>query len=114
MKIKDVIETISGKIICCDNHLDQEVSYGFASDMMSDVLTLLEDNILLITGLANIQAIRTAEMSDIKNMIIARDKKITDDMIALAKEADIALIACPYSMYKISGLLCNEGLPAVY
>lgn len=114
MKLENVIETISGRIICCKDHLNQEVNYGFASDMMSDVLTLLEDDILLITGLSNIQAIRTAEMSDIKNVIIARDKRVTEDMINMAEEADIALIACPFSMYKISGILYNKGLKPVY
>lgn len=46
MKIKDLLETVSGEILCGATHIDMEVVYGFSSDMMSDVLTLLEDDIL--------------------------------------------------------------------
>lgn len=114
MKIKDLLETVSGEILCGATHIDMEVVYGFSSDMMSDVLTLLEDDILLITGLANSQAIRTAVMSDIKNVVIARGKVVTDDMIELANDSDIAIISSPFSIYKISGLLYNKGLKSIY
>lgn len=114
MKIKDVAETISGNILCGKTHIDMEVEYGFSSDMMSDVLTLLEDDILLITGLANAQAIRTALMSDIKNVIIARGKVVTKDIIDLAIESDIAIISSPFSIYKISGLLYSKQLKSIY
>lgn len=114
MKIKDIVETISGEILCGKNHIDMEVEYGFSSDMMSDVLTLLEDDILLITGLANAQAIRTAVMSDIKNVIIARGKVVTKDIVELAKDSDIAIIISPFSIYKISGLLYNKQLKSIY
>jgi hypothetical protein len=36
--------------MCGEEQLDREVKMGFASDLMSDVLTLLADDILLITG----------------------------------------------------------------
>lgn len=114
MKINKVIDIISGTLICGKTHLEMDVKYGFASDMMSDVLTLLEDDILLITGLSNSQAIRTAEMSDIKNIIIARNKQVTEDMIKLANDADIAIIASPLSLYKISGILYAEDLESIY
>lgn len=114
MKLKEVIDICSGKIICGESHIDDKVDFAFASDMMSDVLTVLEDNILLITGLSNNQSVRTAVMSDIRNIIIARGKTPSQDMIDMAKEFDIALIASPFSMYRISGLLFNKGLSHIY
>ncbi|MBK5200643.1 MAG: hypothetical protein JJE21_03820 [Spirochaetaceae bacterium] len=114
MKINEVINIISGTIVCGKNHLDMDVKYGFASDMMSDVLTLLENDILLITGLSNSQTIRTAEMSDIKNIIIGRNKQVTGDMIKLANDADIAIIISPFSLFKISGILYNGDLNSIY
>ncbi|MGD1822695.1 MAG: DRTGG domain-containing protein [Pleomorphochaeta sp.] len=114
MKLKDVIELSSGKILCGESHLEDEVDCAFASDMMSDVLTLLEDNILLITGLSNNQAVRTAVMSDIRNIVIARNKIPSKDMIDMANEFDIAIITTPYSMYRLSGLLYAKGLNHIY
>lgn len=53
-------------------------------------------------------------MSDIKNVVIARGKVVTDDMIELANDSDIAIISSPFSIYKISGLLYNKGLKSIY
>ena len=114
MKLKDVLELCSGKILCGENHLEDEVDFAFASDMMSDVLTLLEDNILLITGLSSNQAVRTAVMSDIRNIVIARNKIPSQDMIDMANEFDIAIISSEFSMYRISGVLFNKELKHIY
>ncbi|MGM0409109.1 MAG: hypothetical protein ACQERU_14100, partial [Bacteroidota bacterium] len=81
---------------------------------MSDVLTLDTDNILLITGLANLQAIRTAEMSDISCIIFARNKKITQDMIDLAAENNMVLIECACSVFKTAGELYKAGINPVF
>ncbi len=114
MTLKEVIESVDGKIVCGENHLDREVYLGFASDLMSEVLTLLDDGILLITGLSNIQSIRTAEMSDISQILFVRGKEPTGRMIELARENDIVLMTTPYSMFKSSFLLHSRGLQPIY
>jgi serine kinase of HPr protein (carbohydrate metabolism regulator) len=81
---------------------------------MSDVLTLKNDNVVLITGLATLQTIRTAEMADINCIIFARNKKVTPEMAELARESGIDIIECKYSMFRTSGLLFQSGLNPVY
>ncbi len=114
MKLREIVEIVQGTVVCCDSHLDQDVKMGFSSDLMSDVLTLLADDILLITGLSNNQAIRTAEMSDITNILLVRNKQPSQAMIDMAIELDIALIKTPMSSFKASGLLFSNGLSPVY
>lgn len=114
MKLKEVVELLNAKVVSGEAQLNAEVEYVFASDLMSDVLTIETDNLLLITGLANLQTIRTAEMSDISKIIFARKKKATDEMIRLAAENDMILIECDYSMFKTSGILFQSGLKPVY
>lgn len=114
MKIREVVDILGAKVVSGQNNLDSEVECAFASDLMSDVLTIEKDNILLLTGLANLQTIRTAEMSEISNIIFVRKKKATPEMIQLAEENDMILVECDYSMYKASGLLYSAGLMPVY
>lgn len=114
MKLKDIITCVNGQLIWGESHLEDEIQRGFASDLMSDVLTILEDDILLITGLSNNQAIRTAEMSDIKNILLVRNKKPSQSMIDMAKELNISLSYTPYSLFKASALLYQKGLEPVY
>ena len=114
MKIKDVVGLIEGSLITGSENLDNRVEMAFASDLMSDVLTVKTDNLLLLTGLVNIQAIRTAEMSDINCVVFVRNKKVTEEMIRIAKENRITIIQSPYSMFKVSGILFNAGIKPVF
>jgi predicted transcriptional regulator len=114
MKLSEVIEAIDGQALCCKDLLDKEVKFGFSSDLMSDVLTLRDDDILLITGLANIQSIRTAELSDINAIVLVRNKAANQAMIDMATDSDIMIITTKYSMFKTSGLLFDKGLSPIY
>ncbi len=111
MIINELVELISATIITGDG--EHSVKAAFASDLMSDVLTMDEEDLVLITGLCTQQVIRTAEMSDIETVIFARGKTITQDIIDLAKEHDITLISSEYSVFRLCGLLYNK-LKSVY
>jgi hypothetical protein len=114
MTIKEITEIIDGKVICCEERLSTCVEYAFSSDLMSDVLTIEKENMVLITGLANLQTIRTSEMSDINCIIFARDKKIGNDMVSLARENNMILVESPHSVFHISGELYKAGIKSIY
>lgn len=113
MNVSRINELIAGKIMH-DPGGEHLYSRAFASDLMSDVLRLsASEGTILITGLATVQAIRTAEISGISCVIVGRDKKLTDDMIELAQETGIALIASHATLFEISGRLFTNGLKPV-
>jgi predicted transcriptional regulator len=114
MKLKEIAAILNAEVICGHSKLEREVEAVFASDLMSDVLTIDSEKLVLLTGLVNIQTIRTSEMSDIKNIVLVRNKKATPEMIALAEENRIVIMQCSYSMYKTCGLLFTNGLNPVY
>lgn len=115
MKIQEVLSLISGTVVEGEAFSDREVDCAFASDLMSDVLTLRTDKaVMLITGLCNMQTIRTCEISDIKVVVFVRGKKATDEMKELAEDNDMVLISTDFSLYRTSGILFGANLPAVY
>lgn len=114
MKLIEVAAILKAEVICGKNKLEREVESVFASDLLSDVLTIDSEKLLLLTGLVNIQTIRTSEMSDIKNIVLVRNKKATPEMIALAEENRMVIMQCSYSMYKACGLLFQSGINPVY
>ncbi len=114
MNIKEIAEITEGTIICECESSSATVNKAFASDLMSDVLMLNTDSLLLITGLANVQTIRTAEMADIKSILLVRDKKPTTAMIELAKQEGMNIISTSKSMFLTCALLSSAGLNPVY
>jgi serine kinase of HPr protein (carbohydrate metabolism regulator) len=114
MTIEKIARILNARIIWGDNLKHHTIDHAFASDLMSDVLTLKNDNVLLITGLANVQTLRTAEMSDIQCVIFARRKKITPEMKDLAQENNIIVLECDYSVFRTCGLLYQAGVAPIF
>jgi len=114
MKLREIAAVLNATISCGAEKLDDEVEMGYSSDLMSDVLTLDTDNLVLITGLVNLQAIRTAEMADIRAIVFVRNKKVNQSMVKLATESGMCLLESPYSLFKSSGLLFEAGLKPIY
>lgn len=112
--VLDIVNTLNANVLCGESRLTEMVESAFASDLMSDVLTLDTDNMLLITGLANLQVIRTGEMSDVPFVVFVRGKKVTEEMLQLAKENDMVLMECEQSMFRTCGLLFDLGINPVY
>ena len=110
MKIKRIMELTAAACSCGDADAPQEIRYGFAADLMK----IETDELLLVTGLCNIQTIRTAEISDLKSILFVRDKKATPEMIALAEQNGIVLLESPYSMFRAVGQLARAGIEPIF
>lgn len=114
MKLTKIIELTSAQLVAGNIDENTYIHKAFSSDLMSDVLTLEEDNLLLITGLSNVQLVRTAEMADIEVVLLARNKMASSEMIKLANENNLILLQTPYSIFRASGILYQNGLNPVY
>ena len=110
MKISEIASLLNADVLCCSESLDHEVESACGSDMMSDVLAYVKHQAVLLTGLVNSQVIRTAEMMDMVCIVFVRSKMPTPEMIELARESGIVLLATKRRMYEACGLLYNGGL----
>lgn len=113
MNLTEVVRLTNAELVA-GSIKNEDVETGFCSDLMSDVLTLDTDNMLLITGMSNLQAIRTAEMADIHSILMVRGKKATPEMIQLAEESNMIIMETALSMFNAAGILHGGGLKAVY
>ncbi len=110
MTISDVKDILGARVICGEEFLDREVVTGCGSDMMSDVLAYVKDRSVLLTGLCNMQVIRTAEMMDIICIVFVRDKRPDEAMIELAKQKEIPILCTGHRLFGSCGMLYEAGL----
>lgn len=90
--------------------MDLEVFSACGSDLMSDVMAFVKEQVLLLTGLINIQVIRTANLMDIGCICFVRGKKPTQEMITMAEEQNIILLSTKLPLFIACGKLYNAGL----
>lgn len=114
MILREIAELLDAKVVCGEARLDEDFDCVFASDLMSDILTLEEHNPLIITGLCTNQTIRTCEMGNLSVIIFVRKKKPSPEIIELAEDNEMVLMECDYSMFKACGILYQNGLKPLY
>ena len=109
LTVQEVLKILNGKLLY-DADTEQEILSVCGSDLMSDVLASVRDHTALLTGLTNLQVIRTAEMMDISVIIFVRGKRPTDEVIQMGQERNISLMFTSHTMFTTCGLLYEAGL----
>lgn len=110
MKILKIKELLGAEILAGEDLIGGEVHSACGCDMMSDVLAFVKDQAVLLTGLCNPQVVRTATMMDMRCIVFVRGKRPSDDVISLARESGIAVLASDMRMYTACGILYENGL----
>ncbi|MDD2401355.1 MAG: hypothetical protein PHI90_01240 [Clostridia bacterium] len=89
---------------------DVQVETICGADLLSDVLAFTKEKTLLLTGLVNLQVLRTAEMLDLVGVVFVRGKVPNEEMIKFAIENKIPLLCTKRCMYEACGLLFSAGI----
>lgn len=111
MELKEIVRQIKGRMLYeTEEILQREYSYAVASDLMSNVMLETADDSLLITSLVNPQVIRASEMMNITCIIITCGKTVTDTMMELAHNRNIALVETVDTTFTVCGKLHSMGL----
>ena len=110
MKLHDVKTILSAEVLAVENELEREVLSAFGCDLMSDVLAFVDEQALLLTGLVNPQVVRTAEMMDMKAIVFVRGKEPTEEILEIAKDANIVVMKTDMTLYNACGKLYAKGL----
>jgi predicted transcriptional regulator len=110
MKIKEIIKILDAESLAGNENRELEISSACGSDLMSDVMAYVKENVLLLTGLISPQVVRTAEMMDIKVIAFVRGKIPGENIVELAKEKNITILTTKHPMFIACGRLYSAGI----
>ena len=107
MKISD-IQNLEGFICLQDEYTDAEVSDGYTSDLLSDVMGNAEEGSVLITIQAHKNTVAVSSLAGVEAIIICNNRPATDDMIEAARNEGIAVFQTPENQFKTSALIAKQ------
>lgn len=110
MKLKEIVEVLDASLLIGESRTEREFTICRGSDLMSDVLAFFAGEGLFLTGLATVQAVRTAAVSGVGAIVFVRGKIPAKEIVAVAQAEDIPLIVTPLSMFVSCGRLYSNGL----
>ncbi len=111
MKLQEICKLLQGEFLTEETATSNlDIRIAGATDLMSDALAYMKPGSLLLTGLSNIQVLRTVEMADIAAVCFVRGKQPDAKMLNDASESGLPMFKTPFPMFKACGLLWQKGL----
>ena len=111
MKLDEIKNVLQCDILTEKHDLSLiEIDMVLASDGMSEILAFLQPGALMVTGLTNIQSVRTANFADAKAIIYVRGKLPNVTTVSLAQQKGIHLMVTKLGMFDVCGILRDCGM----
>lgn len=113
LSLREIAEVLKAVVYCNEEELNTICEKAAATDLMSDLLRVPYDGVILLTGLNNVQAVRTCLLTNIKALILVRGKKPSEEMLTEAKSNGLPLLSTRYSLFTSCGKLYAKGIKGI-
>ena len=110
MKLAEIKDVLRCEVLTGEDALAMGVETVVASDGMSEILAFAHPGALMITGLTNVQSVRTADIANVRASIYIRGKRPGDKALELARKTNIPVLATSLGMFDAGGILRELGL----
>jgi hypothetical protein len=110
MRLEAIRGLLQCEVLTGTDLLDAEVDTAVASDAMSAVLAAPHPHALMLTGLTNVQSVRTALIAYISAIVYVRGARPDEVTVQLAREKRIALLATALGLFDCCGILHSHGI----
>jgi len=105
MKLKEIIEKLQIKVLTGQDKLDVEVTGGYTSDLLSDVIANSKEGNLWITLQTHQNIIAVAKLKDLAGIIIVNNREPDEDTLGKAKEENVPILCSEGMAFEVSGKL---------
>lgn len=105
MKVNEIVEKLSLKVLGGNKGLDNEISGAYTSDLLSDVMGNIEDGHVWITLQTHKNVMAVASLRDTSAIVLVRNYQPEPDMLAKANEENIPVLSTELGAFEVSGKL---------
>jgi predicted transcriptional regulator len=110
MKLRDIIKTCDFKLKTSTEDLDHEVTGGYSSDLLSDVMANAKDGNLWITLQTHNNIVAVAVLRNLAGIVLVNGREPEEGTLAKANEEKIPILTTTSSTYEIVGKLYELGI----
>jgi serine kinase of HPr protein (carbohydrate metabolism regulator) len=110
MNLRDLVKEFGLEVKAGAGHLDREVTSGYVSDLLSDVLAHAEEGTLWVTLHIHQNIVAVALHKDLAGIILVQGRQPEKDTIAKAEEENIPVLVSSLSAFELVGRLYKAGL----
>jgi predicted transcriptional regulator len=110
MKLTELMKELALTVQSAATRLDREVTGGYASDLLSDVMAHSKEGDIWVTIQGHPNVVAVAVLRDLAGIILANGRKPDAETIQRAEEEGIPILCTPLPTFEIAGRLYRLGL----
>ncbi|MBI9060496.1 MAG: serine kinase [Marinilabiliaceae bacterium] len=105
MKVNDIVEKLNLKVFSGKEGLDREVTGGYTSDLLSDVMGNADESQLWVTLQTHRNVMAVASLKEVAAVIIVKGLEPEENTMSQSNDEGIPLLGTDLETFEISGKL---------
>ena len=105
MKVSEIVEKLGLKVYSGRNGLDREISGGYVSDLLSDVMGNARESEVWITLQVHQNVLAIASLKDLSAVILVNNLEPLENTIRHSEDENIPVLGTSLSTFEIAGKL---------
>ncbi len=110
MKLSDLVKEFGLDVKAGAGNLDTEVSGGYVSDLLSDVLAHADDGVLWVTLHIHQNIVAVASHKGLAGIVLVQGRSPEQDTVAKAEAEQIPIMVTDLSAFELVGRLYKAGI----
>jgi serine kinase of HPr protein (carbohydrate metabolism regulator) len=110
MNIKELVEKLNLIIRCGDNSLDTEITGGYVSDLLSDVIANAQKGNVWVTMQVHVNIVAVAVLKEVAAIVIVQGREPNEDTLKKAVEENVPLLVSKLPAFQLVGRMYELGI----
>ncbi len=110
MNLKDLVKEFKLEVKTGSAHLDGEITGGYVSDLLSDVLAHADEGVLWVTLHIHQNIVAVASHKGLSGIVLVQGRQPEQDTMAKAEEENIPIFVSDLSAFELVGRLYKAGI----
>ena len=110
MKLKEIIKELNLKVLSATENLDVEVSGGYVSDLMSDVMANSKKGDIWVTLQTHQNIVAVAVLKELVGIIVIGGRIVEEGTLKKAEKENVPIMVTELSAFEIVGRLYRSGI----
>lgn len=110
MRLEEIKSALQLEVATCEDKLDTDVSGGYSSDLLSDVLAHGKPGDLWVTRQTHANIVAVALMKRLSGILIVHGERPQADTIEKAREEGVPILCSPLPCFEVIGRMYLMGV----
>lgn len=103
MKVNELVNKLNLTLFSGDAGMDNEITDGYTSDLLSDVMGNADEGMVWITMQTHQNVVAVATLKEIAAVLIVNGFQPDEEMLQKSREEEVPILGTSLSAFEVSG-----------